>query len=208
MTVKTVLFGLLLSLSAYTASAQDHTATVSDVKAALVARGVNLAGPCGAFQMTGRVAFILRNDGWGLIAKNPGNNGCDVSGQGRFAVDALANRITGQWVDLLINSETENIPAWQLHEGTPDSFWRAPFEMDGPAPPLPPTPPVPPTPPTPPPPAPVPSSIQDSLNRIEAEVILVKVSLAEHRGALQRMLVRVLKYAGPAVGTWLTMLLK
>ena len=149
MRVRNVLFGLLLAVSlGRVAFAQDHTATVSAVKADLVARGVSIAGPCGAFAITGRTAWALRGEGWGLIAKNPGQNGCSTNGE-RYAVDALANRITGQWVDLLINSETENVPAWQLHEGTPDSFWRAPFEMETPIP-VPPTP----IPPTPVPPVP------------------------------------------------------
>src|SRR6185436_18169417 len=63
---KLLLVGALL-LSAAPVTAQDHTDVVQAVKADLVARGVNISGPCGAFQITGRVAWILRNEGWGLL---------------------------------------------------------------------------------------------------------------------------------------------
>lgn len=125
----------------------DHTELVAAVKADLEARGVNLQGPCGAFEITGRVAWILRAEGWGLIAKNPGQNGCSIHG-GRFAVDALAKEDGSSWVDLLVNAENENRPAWQEKPGSgqPDPSWTPPFQMDsGPV-----TPPQPPQPPTPP----------------------------------------------------------
>src|SRR5215218_3497167 len=105
-----VVAGLLLS--AAPATAQDHTALVAAVKADLVARGVNISGPCGAFQITGRVAWLLKDEGWGLFTKNPAQNGCTVNGA-RYAVDVLIQKPTAQAVDMLVNSETQNIPAWQ-----------------------------------------------------------------------------------------------
>jgi hypothetical protein len=114
------------------AMAQDHTAVVAMVKADVVARGIDISGPCGAFQITGRVAWLLRHEGWGLLHKNPGNNGCSTNG-GRYAVDFLVHYPSGQGVDMLINSETENIPAWQLFPLPPNpdlTLWRSPFQMD------------------------------------------------------------------------------
>ncbi len=107
--------------------AQNHTATVVEVKSALVSANVDLSGPCGAFAITGRVAYVLRAEGFGLIAKNPGQNGCETV-QGRFAVDALALS-DGTAFDILINAETQNTPAWQLTGATSPANWRAPFEM-------------------------------------------------------------------------------
>jgi len=119
--------------------AQDRTAVVAAVKADLVARGIDISGPCGAFQITGRVAWLLRDEGWGLLHKNPGNNGCSTNGD-RYAVDFLVHNPSGQGVDMLINAETENIPAWQLFPlpENPDlTLWRAPFSLDPDPPPAP-----------------------------------------------------------------------
>ena len=145
-----LLFGVLGLFLAAPALAQDQTAVVAVVKAQLVAAGVSIAGPCGAFQITGRVAWQLRAEGWGLIAKSPGQNGCSVEGRERYAVDALTKFDGSAWVDLLINSETENTPAWQLHEGSgvPDPAWRAPFDLGVGQPPIPPPTPIPTPPPT------------------------------------------------------------
>ena len=114
--------------------AQDQTQIVVTVKSQLEATDVDLNGPCGAFQITGRVAWILRAEGWGLITKNPGQNGCSVDGRDRYAIDALAKQDGSLWVDLLINAETDNTPAWQLHAGSgqPSSDWAAPFDLGGP----------------------------------------------------------------------------
>ncbi|HKT80857.1 MAG TPA: hypothetical protein VJP86_11600 [Vicinamibacterales bacterium] len=102
---------------------------MASVKADLVARGVDLSGPCGAFQITGRVAYLLRGEGWGLVFKNPSQNGCTVAGHERYAVDAIM-KPDGTTIDMLINSETENIPGWQLVGSAPTSSWRAPFQLD------------------------------------------------------------------------------
>jgi hypothetical protein len=99
------------------------------VKAELVARGVDLSGPCGAFEITGRVAYALRGEGWGLVVKSSAQNGCSVPGHERYAVDAVM-KPDGTTIDLLVNAETENRPAWQPTGAAPVSSWRAPFAMD------------------------------------------------------------------------------
>jgi hypothetical protein len=129
---------MLSLLWATTAFAQDHTPTVVAVKSALEAANVDLSGPCGAFAITGRVAYALRAEGYGLIAKNASQNGCDTA-QGRFSVDAVALP-DGSAFDILINAETENIPAWQVTGATSPANWRAPFDLGGVEPPPPPAP--------------------------------------------------------------------
>ena len=91
---KLLLVGALM-MSAAPATAQDHTDIVRSVKADLVARGVDISGPCGAFQITGRVAYILRDEGWGLLHKNSAQNGCNINGD-RYAVDFLCRRRAGK----------------------------------------------------------------------------------------------------------------
>lgn len=119
---------------------------IASIKADLVARGVNLTGPCGAFEITKRVAWALRDEGLGLVAKNAAQNGCDANGE-RYAIDALMLR-DGQTWDILVNGGGEedanhqpkpgtgNGPAWQVTGAAPRDAWRAPFEVD----PLPPEP--------------------------------------------------------------------
>lgn len=69
---------------------------VESVKAELVARGVPLAGPCGAFEITKRVAWRLRATGAGLIAKTAGQNNCQL-----FGTDIVMYP-DGRIVDMLI----------------------------------------------------------------------------------------------------------
>lgn len=102
---------------------------VAIIKANLEARGVDLSGTCGSFQITARVAWALREDGWGLIAKRPDQNGCTVYGQ-RFSHDALVMVDGSAAVDLLVNSETENRPAWNATGLPPAGSWRAPWNPD------------------------------------------------------------------------------
>lgn len=121
--------------------ATNHVDVVIAVKAQLEAAGVNLQGPCGAFEITGRVAWQLRAEGWGLVAKNPGQNGCTRPETGeRYSVDALMLP-DGTTIDCLINAETDNIPAWQVTGSAPVTSWRAPFDLGtvtpGPVPPPP-----------------------------------------------------------------------
>ena len=132
---------------------------IASIKADLVARGVSLTGPCGAFEITKRVAWALRGEGIGLVAKNAAQNGCNANGE-RYAIDALMLR-DGQTWDILINGGgdedanrqpipgTGNGPAWQVTGAALRESWRAPFQVDIPAPPAAP-PPVVPDPPKPP----------------------------------------------------------
>lgn len=90
-------------LSATTAFAQADV--VGSVKAALQARGVDLSGPCGAFQITKRVAWQLRGNGAGTLDKPSGNN-CE----GR-AVDIIVFN-DGHGYDILSDGGGANGPAW------------------------------------------------------------------------------------------------
>jgi hypothetical protein len=117
---------------------ENRTTTVAFVKGALEQRGASLTGACGAFAITSRVAWALRDEGIGLIHCEGHQNGCNV-GVERYRVDTLMWP-DGEWVDLLINAETENRPAWQYHDGTEaryprvdGSLWRPPFDPDPPA---------------------------------------------------------------------------
>ena len=116
-------------------------AIVQQVKAELEAAGVDLSGPCGAFKITHRVGWRLRHQGWGFVAKRPEQNGCTIN-SGRYGVDVLAQQ-TGTCVDILINSETDNDPAWNLTGAIDPTTWRAPFEPPALSqPPQPPQPPI------------------------------------------------------------------
>ena len=104
MLVHIVLAVLCLTVAA---SATAQTVVVATVKDELVARGVSILGPCGALEITRRVAWRLRESGAGLYAKVQGNN-C----QG-FAVD-LITYSDGRLYDILVNAENENVPTWNL----------------------------------------------------------------------------------------------
>lgn len=115
---------------------------VSAIKNDLVARHVSLTGPCGAFEITKRVAWALRSQGVGLLDK-PGGNNC----QG-YSVDYLVfPDMSGR--DILGDGGGENIPQWSGDPNEPPGTfagrWRAAFDPgDAPAPPPVVTPPVPP----------------------------------------------------------------
>jgi hypothetical protein len=116
---------------------------VAQVKAELEAAGVSLVGPCGAYDITRRVAWRLREDGAGLLDKPDGNN-CDG-----YAVDIIAYR-DGRIFDCLGKSGGEedqaghpipgtgNVPIWMAATpmGNEAARWRAPHDPDAdPAPP-------------------------------------------------------------------------
>jgi hypothetical protein len=130
---------------------RDNTDVVAKVKNDLAARGMDFTGPCGAFSITRRVAWALREEGAGLLQKTSGNNceGC--------AVDVVFYR-DGTWVDCLVNSETENRPAWQVGQDKLDpGRWIAPTQMD---------------PDVPPNPAPAPAPVPDGgvLDKLSTDV--------------------------------------
>jgi hypothetical protein len=83
----------------------DHRDIVARVKAGLEARGISLAGPCGAFEITKRVAWQLRAEGAGLLDK-PGGNNC----QG-YSVDYVVYQ-DGRGADMLGDAGGANEPRW------------------------------------------------------------------------------------------------
>lgn len=120
------------------AYAADRQLVVEQVKQELLTRGYSFvimdpptddgseASRCSAFEITKRVAWRLRAEGVGLVAKAPGQKGCTV-GQGRFSHDALMYP-GGNAIDILEGSETKNKPAWNGTGAQPPANWRAPFD--------------------------------------------------------------------------------
>lgn len=80
---------------------------VAAIKAHLLARGTDLSGPCGAFQITKTVAYglSLMNPAYGLLSKTSGNN-C----QG-YATDVVM-RDNGEGFDILGDGGNANNPQW------------------------------------------------------------------------------------------------
>jgi hypothetical protein len=113
---------LVLILFASPLFAQNHEGIVQSVKAQLVATGANLAGPCGAFEITKRVAWILRGEGAGLLHKNPGQNQCAGVG-----VDVVIYQ-DGRLFDILTDSGGANGPVWHQIESVSPSLWRPPVD--------------------------------------------------------------------------------
>lgn len=100
----------------------NHLDTVVNMKRQLEAAHVDLTGPCGAFEITKRVAWALRGEGAGLLAKPSGNN-CDG-----FATDIVMYSGDGALVDILSDSGGGNGPTWTVTgELRPLDQWRAPF---------------------------------------------------------------------------------
>lgn len=128
-----VIAAAALLLVAGSAAAQDSV--VRAVKARLEATGVPLDGPCGAFEITKRVAWQLRATGAGTLDKPSGNN-C-----GGRSVDIIAYP-DGRLVDILSDAGGSNGPVWNPIEPVEASRWRAAVDPgDGPpAPPAPVTP--------------------------------------------------------------------
>ena len=104
---------------------------VENIKARLVAQGVDLSGPCGAFKVTLRVAWALRAQGFGLLAK--GGTNC-----GGFSTDAVILP-DGTHYDVLTDAGGGNGPIWHLVtlEGTdlpykrPEDYRPAIDPLDG-----------------------------------------------------------------------------
>lgn len=80
-------------------------AVVQRVKQQLEASGADLSGPCGAFAITQRVAWTLRNQGYGLLDKPSGNN-CRG-----YATDIVVDAL-GNYYDCLADGGGANTPQW------------------------------------------------------------------------------------------------
>ena len=201
--MKRIVLSVGLLLIATSAFGQDHTESdhrdvVVTVKNALVAQGVSLQGSCGAFQITKRVAWLLREEGFGLIAK--GGNHCEG-----YSVDAVILP-SGLHYDILVDAGTFNGPSWNLvkHDETQLPYlrpgdYREPFDPgDSPMPtPIPvPDPPV-------VTPTPLPSTdltpVLLRLNMLEAEIQAVHAELKEFRAEVKRTWKDTLAFLGKYV---------
>jgi hypothetical protein len=91
----------------------DHTDVVARVKDDLIARGVTLAGACGAFEITRRVLWELRAEGWGYVAAPPGGENCTGVRTDKGV------RPGGTFVDCLVDAGRANGPSWQERAATP-----------------------------------------------------------------------------------------
>lgn len=100
---------------------------VRRVKADLELAGVDLSGPCGAFQITKRVAWQLRATGAGLLFK-PGGNNCEERSVDYIVFETPAG-VVG--VDMLGDAGGANSPAWNP-DPMPDPAlagrWREPAD--------------------------------------------------------------------------------
>lgn len=144
---------------------------VAAIKADVVARGISVAGPCGAFQITKRVAWALRGTGVGLLDKPAGNN-CEG-----YSIDYLVFP-DGSGRDILGDGGGENTPAWAPEPNEPAGAfagrWRAPFDPGDVV--------VPPAPsPVPPPPADstLDQTILDELRAHEAKEAAFREAVAD-----------------------------
>lgn len=95
---------------------------VEQVKLALEQAGADLSGPCGAFKITKRVAWHLKDKGFGLLSKTSGNN-CED-----FATDIVVDE-NGGYYDILGDGGGANDPQWpETPEAGDKSRWRAPVD--------------------------------------------------------------------------------
>lgn len=103
-----------------------HLRAIRDIKAALVAKGTDLSGPCGAFEITKRVAWALKGEGAGVLSKPSGNN-CDG-----FATDIILYP-DGRAFDILTDGGGANGPTWNAIEPIDPTRYRAATDPgDGP----------------------------------------------------------------------------
>jgi len=98
-------------------------AYVSAIKAWLISQQVNLTGPCGAFAITRRVAWGLRDQGAGLLSKPSGNN-CEG-----YATDIVMFRDAGgDIIDILGDGGNQNNPMWSVTDRVDLARWRPPVQ--------------------------------------------------------------------------------
>lgn len=95
---------------------------VAAVKTQLISEGVDISGACGAFQITKRVAWGLKDSGAGLLSKPSGNN-CEG-----YATDIVIYQ-DGRAFDILGDGGGANIPNWQSTDvDDPSGRWRPPVQ--------------------------------------------------------------------------------
>lgn len=164
--VRMMATGVALLLFAVNASAQSHVDVVTSVKANLESRGINLSGPCGAFQIVKRVAWQLRDEGAGLLLKPTGNQ-CESR-----ATDVIVYR-DGKGFDVLRDAGGENGPVWNpVPIENAGARWVAPSDPgDGPM--LPPPPPV---------PAAELQPLLDAIEELKIQVAAVQGQVNAHEG--------------------------
>lgn len=96
---------------------------IAHIKRQLKARGTNLSGNCGAFEITKRVAWAARETGIGLRYK-PAGAGCEGFAAGFLVYDDTSG------VDILVDAGGSNMPSLQYYP--PDEHlretWRAPID--------------------------------------------------------------------------------
>lgn len=196
---QTLMIGVVLAgcVWAAPASAQvtPHPDVVATVKSDLQARGVDLSGPCGGFQITKRVAWILRAEGAGTLDK-PTGNAC----LGR-AVDIIAYP-DGHIFDILVDSGGANGPAWQDGGLVETSRYRPAFDPgDTPAPPVVVPPPV----FIPPPVVSVPGiDFAAEFARLHAELADVRAAVDNPGWWRKALSNRYVQIVGAALVTWAT----
>jgi hypothetical protein len=113
----------------------QYVACVASVKARVLAAGINPSrgpGECGRFEITKRVAWELRGDGLGLLAKFGNQNGCSARNtldEPKFGVDVVMSQ-DGSVIDILCGGGDGNTPCWNASGPQPPANWRAPFNPD------------------------------------------------------------------------------
>lgn len=157
---------LLLSTSLH-AQTTNHADVVAFQKALLLAQGTDVSGPCGAFAITKRVAWALRDEGAGLLSKPTGNN-CEG-----FATDIVAYR-SGQIVDVLGDGGGQNAPQWGCCDTVDPLRYRVAIDPGDVF--------VPPTPDPPPPTVDLEPLIQE-LNALRDELSVLKSRIANEEAA-------------------------
>jgi hypothetical protein len=110
---------------------QDQTVLVKRIKDELIAKGKTFNTNCDAFEITGRVAWALRDQGARLIVKTPGQNGCTWTNGVRYSHDAIA--FSDGWVDCLVSAGpplNTNGPSWSWTAGPSTGPLAEPFDLD------------------------------------------------------------------------------
>jgi hypothetical protein len=163
--------GLLYAPSGW-AQPAPQLETIQTIRETLQAQGVDLTGSCGAFAITHRVAWAVRAQGLGLVAKPYGEQ-CRG-----YKTDGLAFLHAGQLgvIDILVDAGGQNEPSWIVDFPTQNLAirWAAPFDPGDP---------------TPSPPAPPESSVD--LTLVLREITALQTQLEVQVKLLQEQIARL-----------------